>query len=163
MTTINRLRRIALSLLGAAVITLIAGSHSQTAGQTVTGSIAGGKAARGKQVRATVYLNLPGGLHANSNRPGSEYAIPTTVRVSAAGLRIGPVNYPRGINRKFGFSDKPINVYEGRVPFTFSVTVPAGYRSSTINVNVTVRYQACTNEVCYSPASKQITLTARVE
>ncbi len=131
--------------------------------QTVGGSIGKGAVAKGKTVRGTVTLSIPGGLHVNSYRPNSEYAIPTTVRVtSGGGVRIGPVTYPRGRNRKFSFSETPINVYEGRVSFGFNVTVPAAYRGNSIRVNVTVRSQACTDEVCYPPKTKQVTLTARV-
>lgn len=130
--------------------------------QSVSGSIAGGSIARGKSARATVILTIPGGLHVNSSRPGSEYAIPTTVRASARGAKIGAVIYPRGKNQKFEFSENSINVYEGRPSFWFNVTVPANYRGNTIAVNVTVRYQACTNEVCYPPKTKRLTLTARV-
>ncbi|MBP9665104.1 MAG: hypothetical protein KBD94_10820, partial [Pyrinomonadaceae bacterium] len=53
-------------------------------------------------------------------------------------------------------------VYEGRVSFGFNVTVPSTYRGQTVRVNVTVRSQACTDEVCYPPRTKQITLIARV-
>ena len=130
--------------------------------QSVTGSIAGGTVTPGVASRATVVLNIPAGLHVNSNRPSSEYMIPTTVRASASGVKIGAVGYPRGRNRKFEFSEKSINVYEGRAVFGFNVTVPVNYRRSSVRVNVTVRYQACTNEVCYAPKTKQITLTARV-
>jgi hypothetical protein len=130
--------------------------------QSVSGSIAGGKVARGKSAKATVTLTIPGGLHVNSNHPNSEYAIATRVSATATGAKVGAVSYPRGTNRKFAFSELPLNVYEGRVSFTFNVTVPATFRGSTLRVNVTVRYQACTNEVCYSPKSKQVTLTAAV-
>jgi hypothetical protein len=142
---------------------LILVSYLASSAQTVTGSIAGGSITRGKSARATVVLSIPGGLHVNSNRPNSEYAIPTTVRASARGARVSAVVYPRGHNRKFEFSENAINVYEGRVSFRFNVTVPAGYRGNSVAVNVTVRYQACTNEVCYPPRSKQITLTASVK
>lgn len=131
-------------------------------GQTVTGAIAKGAVTRGTPARATVVLSIPGGLHVNSSRPGSEYAIPTSVRASSKGVKIGPVSYPRGRNRKFEFSENRINVYEGRTSFGFNVTVPENYRGSTIKLNVAVRYQACTNEVCYPPKTKQITLSARV-
>lgn len=130
--------------------------------QTVSGSIANGSVTRGTAARATVYLNIPAGLHANSNRPSEENLIATTVRATSNGAKVGAVSYPRGKNRKFEFSEKPLNVYEGRVPFTFTVTPQSSYRGRTITVNVTVHYQACTNEVCYRPASKQITLTAKV-
>lgn len=149
----------ALCLIG---FTLTVGVASELSAQSISGSIANGTVTRGKAARATVVLSIPGGLHVNSSRPGSEYAIPTTVRATAKGARIGAVSYPRGQNRKFEFSENSINVYEGRATFGFNVTVPAAFRGSTVRVNVTVRYQACTNEVCYPPKSKQMTLTARV-
>ncbi len=139
-----------------------AGTYTASA-QTVTGSIGNGTFTPGKAVRATVVLSLPGGLHANSHNPGGEYAVPTTVRATAPGARIGAVSYPRGRDRKFEFSADTINVYEGRTTFWFNINVPASYRGTSLRVNVTVKYQACTNEVCYPPKSKQVTLTARAQ
>lgn len=143
---------------------LVAGYVSTVSAQnvSVSGSIANGTVTRGTAARATVTLNIPRGLHTNSSRPGGEYAIPTTVRASSKDAKIGAVSYPRGTSRKFEFSEKPLNVYEGRVRFGFNVTVPATFRGRTIKVNVSVRYQACTNEVCYAPKTKQVTLTATV-
>ena len=144
-------------------VAMVAVASLSASGQSVSGSIANGTVTRGKAARATVYLSLPGGLHANSSRPGSEYAIPTTVRPSARGIRLSAVNYPRGKNRKFSFSNDTINVYEGRTAFTFTVTVPATYKGNTITVRVPVKYQACTDEVCYPPTTKSVNLTARVQ
>jgi thiol:disulfide interchange protein DsbD len=146
----------------AAALLLACGIFANTNAQTVTGSIAGGAVTRGKSARATVTLAIPGGLHVNSNRPSSEYAIPTTVRASARGVRIGRVSYPRGRNRKFAFSENSINVYEGRPTFTFDVTVPASFKGNSVAVRVVVNYQACTEEVCYPPKSKEVTLRASV-
>ena len=155
------LRRTYKRLLLTAVLGLA--SVAAVNAQSVSGSISGGPVSPGKPARATVYLDIPGGLHANSSRPNSEFAIPTNVRVSSGrGVRLSPVNYPRGHNKKFGFSEQAINVYEGRVPFTFTVTVPQNYAGKSVRVNVTVRYQACTDEVCYSPKTKSLTLTANV-
>lgn len=129
--------------------------------QTVNGSI--GSVARGGSVKGTITLSIPGGLHVNSNRPNSQYAIPTSVRVSATGARVGAVSYPRGKNRKFQFSEDTLNVYEGTVSFPFTLTVPANFKGNTVRVRAVVRYQACTDEVCYPPKSKEITLTARIK
>ncbi len=148
-------------LLFVAAVIAIAGLVDANA-QSVSGSIANGTVTRGKAARATVYLSLPGGLHANSSRPGSEYAIPTTVRPTARGIRLGAVAYPRGKNRTFSFSTDTINVYEGRTAFTFTVTVPANYTGNSITVRVPVKYQACTDEVCYPPTTKAVNLSARV-
>jgi DsbC/DsbD-like thiol-disulfide interchange protein len=133
-----------------------------TSAQTVSGSIGGGTVTRGERARGVVTISIPRGLHVNSYRPDSEYAIPTTVRITGAGLRLSGVSYPRGRNRKFQFSEDSINVYEGRVSFPFTITVPSGFRGNVARVRAVVRYQACTDEVCYPPRTKEVTLSARV-
>ena len=133
----------------------------ETNAQTVSGSI--GTVKRGGSTKGSVVLSIPGGLHVNSSRPNSEYAIPTTVKVSAAGAKVGAVNYPRGKNRKFSFSEDTINVYEGNTTFGFNISVPANFKGNVVKVRAVVRYQACTDEVCYAPKSKEITLTAKVQ
>lgn len=149
-------------LIGLMVI-VVGGAASGVVAQTVTGSIANGAVTRGKAARATVVLSIPAGLHVNSAYPNSEYAIATRVKATSNGAKIGTVSYPRGKDRKFSFSESTINVYEGRAAFGFNVTVPAGFKGNSISVRVAVKYQACTEEVCYPPKTKEITLTARVK
>lgn len=133
---------------------------SEANAQTVSGSI--GTLKRGGATRGTVVLDIPGGLHVNSNRPGSKYAIPTTVSVSApSGVRVNVV-YPRGKNKKFSFSENVINIYDGRTIFGLNVTVPANFKGNSVRLNISVRYQACTDEVCYAPRTKEFTITANV-
>jgi DsbC/DsbD-like thiol-disulfide interchange protein len=131
-------------------------------GQDVSGSITGGAVTKGRVAKGSVVLTIPGGLHVNSSRPGNKYQIPTNVRLSVQGARVSAVAYPRGINRKFQFSDTTINVYEGTVRFPFTVTVPPGFQGNTLRVRAVVRFQACTDEVCYPPRTKEVTITARV-
>jgi len=131
--------------------------------QTVTGKIADGKVTPGKPAKATVTLEIPTELHTNSNQPSEPDLIPTTVKVTAKGPTVSAVKYPPGHDQKFEYADKPLNVYQGKVDFTFDVTVPASYRNKEISVDVDVRYQACTEEVCYPPKTVTITLTAAVK
>jgi len=130
--------------------------------QTVSGSIVNETARRGASTSGVIVLDIPNELHVNSNQPKSEYAIPTTVRISGKGVKLSPVTFPPGENRKFQFSENPINVYEGTVFFWYTVTVPKGYKGDSISIKAVVRYQACTNEVCYPPKNKEVTITARV-
>lgn len=145
-----------------ATIFLCALAATSTLAQDVTGSIGNGTARRGVKTSGTVVLTIPQELHVNSNKPKSEYAIPTTVRLSGSGVTIGAITFPRGTNRKFQFSENLINVYEGTVFFPFTVTVPRNYKGSSMTVKAVVRYQACTDEVCYPPKSKTIDITAKV-
>jgi hypothetical protein len=128
--------------------------------QSVSGSI--GTVKRGGSSKGTVVLSIPGGLHVNSSRPNSQYAIPTSVRVTGAGVKLSAVSYPRGRNRKFSFSEDTINVYEGRAVFGFTITVPENFKGNVVRVRAVVRYQACTDEVCYPPKTREVTLTANV-
>jgi DsbC/DsbD-like thiol-disulfide interchange protein len=156
-----RMRRFIYTTIGVAM--LLGGSFLATNAQTVTGTIAKGEVTKGRKAKATVVLDIPHDLHTNSNNPGSEYAIPTTVKITpVSGLKIGTVAYPRGMNKKFEFAEQALNIYEGKVEFTFDVTVPTSYRKPKIEIEVSVRYQACTNEVCYPPTSKKATLVANV-
>ncbi len=137
-----------------------AGNFVETNAQTFSGSI--GAVKRGGAAKGTIVMNIPNGLHVNSSRPNTEYAIPTVVNLSASGVKIGTVMYPRGSNRKFEFSDDTLNVYENRAVFNFNVAVPSNYKANTVKIRAVVRYQACTEQVCYPPKNKEITLTARV-
>lgn len=131
--------------------------------QSLSGSIATGSVERGKTAKGVIVLSIPDGLHVNTNRPNSPYAIPTTVRLTARGVKISGPAFPRGKTRRFQFSRDSINVYEGTVRFPFTITVPKGFRGNAVNVRAVVRYQACTDEVCYPPRTTEITISARVK
>lgn len=149
-------------LFGFFTFLIFAASASvSTNAQTVSGSI--GSVKRGGSTRGTVTMSIPGGLHVNSNRPNSEYAIPTSVRVTATGAKVGGVSYPRGKNRRFAFSEDSLNVYEGTANFGFNLTVPANFKGNAVKIRAVVKYQACTDEVCYPPKTKEITFTAKVQ
>lgn len=131
--------------------------------QELSGSIEGNSIKRGGTARAIIVLDIPAELHVNSNTPNSEYSIPTTVKVKSENAKLGDVRYPKGHDRKFGFSDGVLNVYEGRVEFSFDVAVPADFSGDAVSVEVTVRYQACNDEECYPPKNKKIKLSASVK
>jgi hypothetical protein len=143
-------------------ITFIAFAGVAAIGQSVTGSFANGTVKRGSIARGNIVLTLPKELHVNSNRPGSEFLIPTVVRISGRGIKAGRVIYPRGHDRRFQFTTKILNVYEGTTVFPFRVTVPGNYRGRSISVNATIEFQACTEELCYPPRKETIKITARV-
>ncbi len=154
------MKKLLISTVLSLAIVFLAGNLAQTEAQTFNGSI--GTVKRGGTVKGTIVMNIPGGLHVNSSRPNTDYAIPTVVNVNATGAKVGAVMYPRGTNRKFEFSDDALNVYENRAVFNFNVAVPANFKGNMVRVNAVVRYQACTEQVCYPPKNKEITLTAKV-
>jgi DsbC/DsbD-like thiol-disulfide interchange protein len=147
-----------LGVLGAFLVLFSA----HVSAQTVSGSIGDGTIRRGGTAKGAIILTIPGDLHVNSNTPDSKYAIPTTVRLSGTGIRLGAVSYPKGKKKKFSFSETPINVYEGKVEFPFDVTVPSSFKGDTVEVKASVRYQACNDEVCFPPRTREVVMTVRV-
>ena len=119
-------------------------------------------AQQGGTFQAAVVMDIPGGLHVNANKPLGKYAVPTVVKVDAPrGFRVTPVSYPRGTVRTFSFGGADASrlaVYEGRAIFRFNVSVPATQPFGVENVRVTVRFQSCTDEVCYPPATRNLDL-----
>ncbi len=133
---------------------------TQVSAQSVNGSLK--PARKGGVTSGSIVISIPKGLHINSSNPRSKYAVPTSVSVSAPGAKAYSVRYPRGKVRTFPFSKVPISVYEGRAVINFKVRVPKNFRGKVLRVRAKIRYQACTDEVCYAPKTKNITLSTRV-
>lgn len=156
------MKKILFSAFLSIALIFIAGSFIEANAQTLSGSFGKNSIKRGTTVSGSITMSLPNGLHTNSANPKSEYAIPTRVKLSASGVKLGSVQYPAGKNRKFSFSDEVINVYEGTTTFKFNMIVPSNFRGSSVKVTATINYQACTDEVCYPPKSKQVVMRARI-
>jgi DsbC/DsbD-like thiol-disulfide interchange protein len=151
------MKKVFLSLFFIAAILFVGEADAQS----VSGSAAAIK--RGGSARGTVVFSIPGNLHTGSNRPGSEFGIPTVVSVTSTNGKISGISYPRGKSKKFSFSDETLNVYEGTVKFGFKVSVPATFKGNSVKIRAVVRYQACTDSVCYPPKSQEVTFTASVK
>ena len=124
-------------------------------------------AQQGSTFQAAIVMEIPRGLHVNSNRPLGKYAVPTTVKVDAPkGLRVTPVSYPRGAVRSFSFGGakaERLAVYEeGNAIFRFSVAVAPNAELGVARVRVNVRYQSCSDEVCFPPATRELVLAIAI-
>lgn len=142
---------------------LLAAGHLLAKAQEVSVALADHPVAQGSTVKGMLVLTIPDGLHVNSNKPSSEYLIATSVRLSGDGIKVGKITYPEGRNRKFQFSDSELNVYEGRITIPFSVSILKAFKGKRISMKARIRYQACTEEVCFPPKNKEITMTAEVK
>lgn len=139
-----------------------AGASAQ-ADVKVNGFYATNKAQQGRVVEAAVVLDIPAGYHVNANKVSNKFSIPTTVKIEApGGARVGAVAFPRGKIQKLSFSNAPLALYEGRPVLRFNVTFPANFQTGVAELRAKVRYQACNNEVCYPPTTREITMPIAV-
>src|SRR3982751_3485832 len=126
------------ALLSLAIILLLPTSfYSNPAPQSssnvnVSGSIAPDRVKKGRIARASVVMDIPSGLHVQSNRPLDKFLVATKLDVETpSGMKVGPISYPRAQMRKLKFSKGTVAVYERRAVLRFNVTVPANYSGSS--------------------------------
>jgi len=105
----------------------------------------------GETYRLAVQLNIDPGWHINSNVPGDEFLVPTALAWKLpTGWTSPSVVFPPGEQVKFGFSDKPISVWQGHVVAIATGTVPADAAGS-LTLTVVARAQACNDTQCLPP------------
>ena len=142
-------------------ITLYAQSASDV---NVNGSIAPDKIKKGRVVRATVVMDIPRGLHVQSNKPLDKFLVPTKLDVETpSGMQVGPISYPRALMRNLKFSKGAVAVFEGRAVLRFNVTVPANYSGSSGEIKGKLRFQACNDESCFPPVTREVKMWLNVE
>lgn len=130
----------------------------------VSGSIAPDKVKKGRTARGTVVLDIPSGLHVQSSKPLDKYLIPTKLEIETpAGMKVGPITYPRAVMRKLKFSKGAVAVYEGRAVVRFGVTVPANYNGSSGEIKGKLRFQACNDDACFPPVTREVKMWLNVQ
>ena len=139
--------------------------YSQSASDVnVSGSIAPDKVKKGRIVKATVVVDIPKGLHVQSNRPLDKYLIATKLDVETPpGMKVGAISYPRPVMRNLKFSKSAVAVYEGRAMLRFNVTVPANYGGSSGEIKGKLRFQACNDDACFPPITREVKMWLNVE
>ena len=138
---------------------------AQTASDVnVSGNIAPDKVKKGRVVRATITVDIPSGLHIQSNKPLDKFLIATKLDVDTpSGIQTGAISYPRALMRKLKFSKGAVAVYEGRAMIRFNVTVPANYSGDGGEIKGKLRYQACNDESCFPPVTREVKMRLYVE
>jgi len=122
----------------------------------ISGAVAPDKIKKGRSVRATVVMDIPHGLHLQSNKPLDKFLVPTKLDVETPpGMNVGPISYPRPVMRKLKFSKGNVAVYEGKAMIRFNVTVPANYSGGSGEIKGKLRFQACNDESCFPPVTRK--------
>ena len=127
-------------------------------------ALAPDKIKKGRVVRASVTMDIPAGLHVQSSKPLDKFLIPTKLDVETpSGMKVGPISYPRALMRNLKFSKGAVAVYEGKAMIRFNVTVPANYSGGSGDIKGKLRFQACNDESCFPPITREVKMWLNVE
>lgn len=126
--------------------------------------LANDKVRKGGTAQGTVTMDIPSGYHVNSNRPLERFLIASQLQIEAPrGMRVGAVSYPRAVLRKLKFSKSRVSVFEGRAVIRFSVAVPANFASGPVELKGHLRYQACNDDLCFPPRTRDVSVWLTVQ
>lgn len=120
--------------------------------------IAPARLAAGSRQTVVVEMTIGAGWHVNSHTPSDKFLIPTDAEMAATGGTLSPVRYPKGVEKRFSFSETPVEVYEGTVRFEADLDLPSG-ASGEASVRGILTYQACNDQQCYAPAKVPLEAT----
>ena len=130
----------------------------------VYGAVTPDKVKKGSVVRATVTMEIPSGLHIQSSKPLDKFLVPTKLDVETpSGMKVGPISYPRALLRSLKFSKDKVAVYEGKALIRFNVTVPANYSGGSGDIKGKLRFQACNDDSCFPPVTREVKMWVNVE
>jgi hypothetical protein len=119
---------------------------------------------QGKSSSVPLSFRVASGYHINSNRPKSEFLIPTTLKVDATtDILIGKIAYPEGQDMSFTFApDEKLNVYTGDFEVDVLVRPLRDVQVGKYVIRGTLKYQACDNAACYPPKQLPVSFDVKI-
>lgn len=121
-------------------------------------------AVQGKSATVPLSFRVASGYHINSNKPKSEFLIPTVLKIEATtDIVIGRTTYPEGQDMSFAFApDEKLNVYTGDFKVHVLVRPLHSVQAGKYIVRATLKYQACDNAACYPPKLLPISFDVKI-
>lgn len=118
----------------------------------------------GESSEATVRLTIQNGYHVNANPPTYPYLRPTVLEISASdGVSTGSVTYPKAVDKKFPFAEKPLAVYEGETDVKALLKADKTAKKGERSIQARLRIQACDDQVCYPPGAIELQIPVNVK
>lgn len=106
----------------------------------------------GEEAKLALVLDIKPGLHINSNKPLSEFFIPTEIAFEpVSNLSFGPPQFPPAKLKTFTFSDEKVAVFEDSLVVFVTVSTSPALERNTQVIKGKVSYQGCNDAVCFAP------------
>jgi thiol:disulfide interchange protein DsbD len=106
----------------------------------------------GEEAWLAVAISIESGWHINSDSPGDEFSVPTTLAWQLPeGWPEPEASFPDGSKISFSFSETPIEVWEGKTTVLARCVVPADAPTGPVTLRVEVTAQACNDVQCLPP------------
>ena len=117
----------------------------------------------GAPAQVALRIELPGNLHANSNKPRDPLLIPMELTFEPApGIVVEEIVWPEPSDLEQEGSELPLAVFEREFVIGVGLKLDAGLPPGEVTLAANLRYQACDEKMCYIPTTAQTGWTLRV-
>jgi thiol:disulfide interchange protein DsbD len=118
---------------------------------------------QGGTVQIAVEVDIDHPWHINAHELTDEFLIPTEVVFETPeGIEIRGVVYPEAVEKKLGFSDELLKLFEGRVYIGAVAEVSPEFETGKTAIKGALTYQACDNEKCLMPETLKLNVPLTV-
>ncbi|MFQ5905722.1 MAG: cytochrome c biogenesis protein CcdA, partial [bacterium] len=117
----------------------------------------------GMPFQIAVVCRLLEGWHINSSRPTDPMFVATELAFDLPeDLEIRKMSFPKGVLKKFSFSDKKLSVYEDEFTIVAEMLLSGTAVPGERTLEGTLHYQACNDMMCLEPVEKSLKLRLRI-
>lgn len=111
-----------------------------------------------------IKVTIQNGYHVNANPPTYPYLKATALEISPAdGVSVGLVSYPKAVDKKFPFAERPLAVYEGVTELKATLKADKSGKPGQRSISAKLRIQACDDQVCYPPGTLDLAIPVNVK
>lgn len=131
---------------------------------TITTEVPPGGASPGAAVRLRLRIVLPSGLHVQSDKPRDPSLIPAKLSLTPpSGVSIVRTTYPTATDLAQPGGTEPLAVFSGTFTIDVDVAIAKSVQPGTVVVPGELRYQLCTDQVCFPPSRATVTWRVKVK
>jgi AhpC/TSA family protein/cytochrome c biogenesis DsbD-like protein len=129
---------------------------------TVKAQLSQDKARPGNRISLVAQLDLPPKMHIYA--PGVKGYRPVALVIEKTPeILVRDARYPKSRVLNLKAIRERVPVYEGRVRLERDFTVVPTIRAETIEINASLEYQACDDQICYAPTKVPLTFSIAIE
>lgn len=120
---------------------------------TITTEGIPGRVSPGSSARLRLKIMLPPGLHLQSDKPRDPSLVPTKLSLTPpGGVSVGRATYPKPMDLAQPGGAEPLAVFSGTFTIEVPIAIGRSMQAGTITIPGELRYQSCTDQVCFPPS-----------
>lgn len=137
-------------IVSLAALSLLAQNSDEIISIKIMSSVDKFRPGQTHKIALEVHVESP--FHMNSEQPTEDYMVPTVISFEPEErITFGQPEFPPALIKTLGFSETPLEVYEGIIIIYSSITLASDYEEEEVQIRGIIEYQACDDTACLAP------------